>query len=406
MTSARALAIVLIVACLALAWPVLRWGLAAWYGSQGEVMRAFVLSSVDARAAGAVAAERLERGDAVGARQAALRALATAPMDGRAWSVLGLSLATDGAEAAAAAVMDRAAEVAPRDTVVRAWLLQRAWISGDAPAFRHHLDALLRVDPDLIPQLAGPLSGLIGTELGLALRQELAERPPWRAALWQAWWHVPGRSTLFHTYLGSLAADGGLSRAEAMAWSHALERDGAYGPLAWLWQQGNREDGVPAAARLTDGDFARPPAGFGLGWRLVPAPGVSAVFSLGSGPSPAQSALVLQFAGQRAPFEHLQQFLRLPPGAYTLRYQVRADGLRTAQGLQWVVFCLPGWQELATGPLAKGRHDWRVEAMPLVVPVSGCTTQVLRLRLRALGPSDQWAVGGLRYAAMRLDPDV
>jgi len=403
MTSARVLAMVLIVACLALAWPVLRLGLAAWYGAQEEVVRAFALASVDARAAGAVAAERLGRGDAMGARQAALRALATVPMDGRAWSVLGLALAADGAEAAAA-VMGRAAEVAPRNTVARAWLLQQAWTSGDAPAFRYHLDALLRVDPDLIPQLAGPLSGLIGTELGLALRQLLAERLPWRAALWQAWWRVPGRSTLFHAYLGPLAAGGGLSRAEAMAWSHALERDGAYDPLAWLWQQGNREDGVPAAARLTDGDFARPPAGFGLGWRLIPVPGVSAVFSSGSGPSPAQSALVLQFAGQRAPFEHLLQLLRLPPGVYTLRYQVRADGLRTAHGLQWVAYCLPGWQELAAGPLAKGRHDWRVEAMPLVVPASGCTTQALRLRLRALGPSDQWAVGGLRYAAMRLDP--
>lgn len=404
MASARTLAMVLVIACLALAWPVLREALAAWHGSQGDAARAWARSPGDARAAVAVAAGRLADGDASGARQAALHALADAPMEGRAWAVLGLSLVADGNEALAAAVMGRAVEVAPRNRTVRAWLLERAWASGDAAAFRHHLDALLRVDPAVIPQLAGSLSGLIGTELGLALRQELAERPPWRAALWQAWWQMPGRSPLFHAYLGSLAAGGGLTRAEAMLWSHALERDGAYALLAWLWQQGNREDGVPMPALLTDGDFARPPAGFGLGWRLTPAAGVRAVFSPGSGPSPAQSALVVQFAGQRAPFAHLMQILRLPPGEYTLRYQVRADGLRTAHGLQWAAYCLPSWQELAAGPLARGRHGWRVEAMPLAVPATACETQVLRLRLRALGPSDQWAAGGLRYAELRLHP--
>lgn len=404
MASARLLAGLLVLACLSLAWPVLRSGLAAWHGAHGAVEQAFELWPADARAAGAVAAGRLAGGDTAGARLAALRALTTAPMEGRAWSVLGLSLAAEGAEAAALMTLLHAAEVAPRDTVVRVWLLQRAWVGGDAQAFRHHLDALLRVDPGRIPELAGPLSGLIGTELGLALRQGLAERPPWRAALWQAWWHVPGRAPLFHAYLGPLAVGGALSRAEAMAWSHALERDRAFQALAWLWQQGNREDGVPASALLTDGDFAQPPAGYGLGWRLGSAPGVSAVFSPGSGPSPAQSALVLRFAGQRAPFEHLQQILRLPPGDYILRYQVRADGLRTEQGLQWVVFCLPGGQELAAGPLARGRHDWRAEALPLAVPATGCDTQALRLRLRALGPSEQWAAGGVRYAALRLDP--
>lgn len=404
MASARLLAVLVIATGVALALPVVRLGLASWHGAQGAVASALAWWPADARAAGAVAAERFREGDVEAAGQAAMRALASAPMDGRAWSVLGLARAARGDEPTAVAVMSRAAEVAPRDAVVRAWLLERAWKTGDASAFQQHLDALLRVNPDAIPDLAGPLSGLIGTELGLALRQTLAEAPPWRSALWAAWWQQPGRSPVLHAYLASLATGARLPRAEVMSWSSALERDGHHAEMAWLWRQGTREDGVPPAALLFDGGFRSPPSGYGLGWRLHPTPGVSAVFSPGSGPSPLDSALVLQFAGQRVPFEHLLQLTRLPPGDYTLGFDVRADGLRTAHGLQWAVHCLPGWRELAASTPAKGRHGWREGTLAFTVPAESCDTQVVRLRLRALGPSDQWVSGSVRYANLGIRP--
>lgn len=404
MASARVLALLVVLACAALAWPVLHIGLAAWQGRQGDVAQALAHWPGDARAAGAIAAQRLQAGDVDAARAAALQALAGAPMDGRAWSVLGLVAAARADEATAVAVMARASEVAPRETLTQAWLLDRAWRAGDAPAFRRHLDDLLRLDPDLIPAISGPLSGLIGTELGLGLRELLAEAPPWRAALWSAWWHQPGRSHVFHAFLASLAVEGRLPRNEALIWSHALERDGHHAEMAWLWAQGTREDGMPPDELLTDGGFRKPPAGYGLGWRLQPVPGVRAVFSPGSGPSPEQSALVLQFAGQRAPFENLQQLMRLTPGDYVLGFDVRADGLRTAHGLQWVVHCLPGWRELAASTPVKGRHGWREGSLAFTVPAEACATQALRLRLRASGPSDQWASGGLRYANLHLRP--
>lgn len=399
----RALALLFVGLVLALAWPFARMSMGAWKGGEGDVASAIRWNPADALGQRAMAYRHLEAARPVEAEAAARASLERAPMDGPAVAAWALAREMQDDGQSAALGMSHAADVAPRTTVARRWLLGRAVAAGDGSAFRLHLDALARVDPASVDEIAAPLGSLVGTPLGLELRALLSESPPWRSRLWQAWWGQAGRSFVFHSYLASLAVNARLSREEAMSWSAALERDSRFEELAWLWQQGHRESGPRTLEGITDAGFRAAPEGYGFGWRAWPVPGASVAFSPGSGPRPDDSALVLHFSGQRVPFEHVQQLLWLAPGEYRLDYKVRADGLRAAQGLAWNVHCVPGEVLVGQGAPAKGRQAWRSSSFVFRVPESGCRAQRLVLRLRAIGPSEQWAAGGVRYGALRLE---
>lgn len=401
----RVVAALLVLVSLALAVPVARVAWAAWLGTNGDIDGALQVHRSDGRALRARAARALQQGEVAAAERDARAALAAAPMDGTAWALLGAAREALGDTSGAEQAMEQAVRLDPREVMPRLWLLAEAERRQDGPVFTQHLDALLRAHPEQVEVLAGRLAAFIGTPLGLQVRSALATAPPWRARLLQAWWLQQGRAFLFHAYLSSLAKGQRLRRDEAIAWSNALERDSQFAAMAWLWQQGNTEDGAPPKALLVDGGFRAPPANYGLGWRVFSPPGASVVVSPGSGPTPGTGALVLQFFGQRVPFDNVHQYLRLSAGRYELAYQVRADGLRNERGLQWMMRCPGTWQVLGESPPAKGRHGWREDAFTFTVPPQGCDTQLLSLRLQASGPSEQWLAGGLRYAGLTLRPD-
>jgi hypothetical protein len=91
-------------------------------------------------------------------------------------------------------------------------------------------------------------------------------------------------------------------------------------------------------------------------------------------------ALHLLFRGTRIKFEHLRQYLLLPPGDYFLLGRARPDNLKAAQGMQWALYCLGKNEPLTVTERFTGLDQWTRFRNQFTVP-AGCPVQMLRLEL-------------------------
>ncbi|QDA55852.1 hypothetical protein [Thermomonas aquatica] len=87
----------------------------------------------------------------------------------------------------------------------------------------------------------------------------------------------------------------------------------------------------------------------------------------------------LHFLDRRVPNAGLEQPLLLSPGNYRLTLRMRAQGLRSELGLQWMVTCSgPGGVAGRTEPV-DGSFGWRTFEADIAIPPTGCPGQWLRL---------------------------
>ena len=144
------------------------------------------LARVDADVGPAFGPDRVQRTlDAVptpSAEQiaAARDVLDARPLDGRAYRAIALAQHRPG-------LLDTANARWPRDPMTRASLTDRALAEGDVATGLQHLDALLRVAPELSATFVPLLMPHLGdARVREALADRLSENPPWRGSLFAA----------------------------------------------------------------------------------------------------------------------------------------------------------------------------------------------------------------------------
>ena len=89
------------------------------------------------------------------------------------------------------------------------------------------------------------------------------------------------------------------------------------------------------------------------------------------------------------------QPLVLPPGGYQLEMRVRAQSLRSSQGLEWTLSCHRSPRPFATSDALSGDFDWRRFVFAFEVPSEACDGQWLRLDNPAPGGSAGIVTGDL-----------
>src|SRR5690606_13382660 len=120
--------------------------------------------------------------------------------------------------------------------------------------------------------------------------------------------------------------------------------------------------------------------------------GVFTDIEAGAG-SRGSRAAHLHFIG-RAARGNLRQALLLAPGHYRLSMQVRAEFLRSDQGLRWIVRCDKG-ATVATTDALQGSFGWKMLNTEFDVPADKCAGQWLELRNPAVRGSAQQVSGDL-----------
>ncbi len=397
---------------LALAVVLLLLGIAGWRiigqrqaerEARQDPLRALAWRSQHPVALLVLAERQLAQGDTAAAQATASRLLAHEPLQGAGFRVLA-EVADRGGDRPRAFMLYRIAERrAPRDLATRAWLTQRYLEQGDFPQALAQVDRILRLAPQRAIDINPVLVQLArDPAFATALASVLRQSPPWRDALLAALRNPKtGDPLAAGQVMQALQDQGGLNAQDYGRWLDSLIAQGRWGEAYARWAGDvHKPDGrLPL---VYNGDFASIPSDSGFDWRRRHVPGVLLAFEQVAG---AQgNAAYLRLLNRRIPNVGLEQPLLLSPGRYQLQMRLRAQGLRSAVGLQWQLACAGPAGLIARSEPVDGTFGWRAQALAFTVPVQGCPGQWLRLVNPVGAGAAQQVVGELWLDDVAIHP--
>jgi tetratricopeptide (TPR) repeat protein len=330
------------------------------------------------------------------AREYALKALKANKLDGRALRVLGQVAEHQGDEKRAAELFNKAVALSPRDLPSHVWLLEYSLRNRQAKPAAEHLDALLRVAPELANVLLPQAAALaVNPAAQDAVLGQLALNPPWRRHLLMAL-AASGYSAdqIVPVYV-KLNAQSKLEPGDYLPLIDRLNKEGRY-PQAYLtWANLIPEKQRKYLGNVFDGGFELPleeQVG-AYGWLMQPVDGAQAQLYSTSG-TLGENSFYLEFEGRRTPYAHLSQMLALPPGQWRLSFRAKADRLDSVRGLVWRIICQADGSTLAETEPMRGRFDWREFTQTFEI-AEACAGQRLILMIPARIPAETLVNGAL-----------
>lgn len=386
------------------AWRVLGLGMADHF-ARSDPERALAWRSDHPEALLQSALRHAAAKDWPAAKAAAERALRARPIDGRPLRVLA-QVAEQGGDAKRALMLYRqAATLAPRDLPTRAWLLQHALERRDANEAAAQLDALLRLQPELLQQLQPQANLLAVTPAARgALSDTLAAAPPWRAAFLAGLAKAAYPTDAIAPFFAALKHTPDTPMAEIDPWIARLRSENRALQAYVTWVNRIPDNQREALGNVFDGGFEiaqeQQPGAFA--WQASSLPGATAYWSANRGTA-GENSYVVEFEGRRTPFAHLNQALVLPPGDWQLSWRAKGVRLDSPRGLVWQIRCDPAGTVLAESVPMMGHFEWREQTLAFTVP-PGCEGQQLGLRIPARIPAETVMNGTLWLDAVGITP--
>ncbi len=351
-------------------------------GSDPELASALYPLNVEATLAGAVNA--LGRPDSdTPAAEVESRLRAAVPYnagDARLYSLLGESLSKEGDDKAAAGMFDHALLLARTEIHALRWSIQRAVTAGDHRQALDRMDMLFRRWPEQIGLIAPAIPAVFADQNGYdAFAERLRASPPWRPALLRALAGETSTNKVFAAQLLQDLATGPTppSSAETASLLAGLFRDKQYDLAYRTFLLTLTEPEKELSGAIFDGTFQRAPSGRLFDWSARQQPGV--VVSL-----PATSGgLSVEFANTPVMRIGLQQYLKLPAGAYRLEFKASAFSAVMPKSLLWNLACVGPAGAVAQVEIPDGDYRDRVVTGDFTVPAD-CPLQLLTLQTRAM----------------------
>jgi len=330
--------------------------------------------------------------------------LAENALSGTAYAGLAHAEDARGNRVKAAHLMMIAARRSPRERNSHAWLADYFVAKLDFPRSLRHFDQILRLSPRQVHTLMPALASVSTHPEGVkAVSRWLGEHaPPWRDKFLSSWATRAPSETLLDAIFDPLRrAAHPLTARERDFWVGRLIQQGRASKAQYIWIDGLPDEHRQQVGNVFDGGFELQASDGGFGWRVGRVPGALIRQQGGAGVG-GQQALMIEFQNRRVPFQHVQQMIALPPGRYRLHGRARMDDLRNDRGLVWSLSCSPGKQQLADSERFNGRRSWTPFAVDFEIPREGCGSQLLRLRLDARVPAEQWVGGRAWFDDLRI----
>jgi hypothetical protein len=336
--------------------------------------------------------------------EAAIRAN---PSDGVAYAALGDLLETQGEIEAASRAMKVAATMAPQRTEVQSEVAAFWTRRGDMTQALEHWNVVLTFDSEMQRKLFPALLQLAEDPAGRAAFEPLLQKPV-------KWWpdffrYAAANSIRLQTardlYAMQAKGPNDPTPESLKAYLDRLQREGYWTESYFVWLNGLSSDQLQYVGNLNNGSFELPISSVGFDWISWPA-GYVLVEAAPTFGTVGSKALHVVFRGPRVKYEHLGQYMLLPPGDYTLRGRVRPDDLKTQPegGPQWAVYCIaPEWQPLGHSETFTGTDQWQRFSFQFTIPEKDCPVQVARLELAGRVPLDFEVKGGIWFDDLAVD---
>jgi tetratricopeptide (TPR) repeat protein len=353
----------------------------------------------------AEALRRMSPGEVSDAQAAAQAAFARNPLDARSLSELSRIAAVQGDEDAATRLMLIAGDMQPRALGIQAealnMLLQRRDFRGAMTA----LDGLIRARPNKARELFAVAADIASDPEGRnAVATSLAARPPWRQSF-LARTLAAGKPEIVAQIFSELRVLGTpASTAElALLISHYLkggEIDAAY----TIWLASLDPEELQRVKLVYDGGFDQAIRNLRFDWTIEPAKGLSyRLFPRNT--ASLDMTLQIDFQDFDGDIANLSQILRLRPGRYRLRGEVRFEDFQSPSGVAFRLHCLDGGQLRPldeSGPLPQS-SQWIAFEKTFSVPASGCPDQLLRLESQDGGEATGRTAGQVAFDNITID---
>ncbi len=368
--------LLLLVVALSALWLVLIRGYSD-YMARVDPARALRMHSQQPEALIRLAEAALAREDLSAAEDLARRAVAAAPLEGRAFRILGAVADLGGDSARAATLMDIAARLSPRDTATQFWLVLSAIRQQDLDTALARVDRLQRFQPETQPQMMPLLTAIASNPAGAGpLAQVLAGSPPWRDGFFAEFVRAARDTRTVASFINALRRAGtSLTGAEREVWMQRLAREYDWPRLRRLLNEA-----APNRPALADGSFELGGRGPFSGWVMPRSPGIEA--TVAERGAEGGRALRLEFFERRAQIQ-VEQVLIIAPGSWSIRGWTRMQKLEAPRGLQWKLSCIPGGAVIGESALLRGTQDWSRFEFSASVPAADCGGQLLKLEVSA-----------------------
>jgi len=327
------------------------------------------------------------------------------PGEGRAYAALGLLLENRGEAERASLAMETASRLAPQRSDVQMEVATFWMRRGDFARALTHWDTVLRHNPRQQAQLFPGLVELAGDPARHAAFMQLLGKPVqwWPAFFVHAANRAPNVDTVRVLFNLQKGGPNAASPDMLRAWLARLQKEGLWLEAWFVWLDSLPKDQIDRVGYLYNGSFEAPISNLGFDW-IHQKHGAVSLDTAGTYESSGDRALRVSFRGLRVQFQHLHQFLMLPPGDFHLQGRVRPDNLQAPQGMQWALYCVGQQAPLAVTERFRGATPWTRFRTPFSVPAEGCPVQMLRLELAGSVRLDFEADGTIWFDDLRVEP--
>jgi tetratricopeptide (TPR) repeat protein len=331
-------------------------------------------------------------------------AVAANPAEGRAYAALGRLLELRGEAERARVAMETASRMSPQRSDVQMEVAAYWMRQGDLARALGHWNTVLRYRRDQHAKLFPGLLQLAADPASQAAFLPLLKEPVawWPAFFGYAAAKAPDVNTV--RVLFNLQQGGPNAATPEMlrAYLARLQKEGQWLEAWFAWLNSLSKEEIGKVGYLYNGSFEAPLSNLGFDWIHQKHPAVS-LDTAATFDTSGEQALRVNFRGLRVQFQHLHQYLMLPPGKYRLHGRARPDNLQAEQGMQWALYCLGNKDPVVVTPRYRGSEPWTRFRTEFDVPPEGCPVQMLRLELAGTIRLDFDATGTIWFDNLALE---
>jgi hypothetical protein len=313
-----------------------------------------------------------QRGQLDAATLAAVRrAAAAAPLDARAYLILGHQQLLDGEPRRAVATLEAGQRLDPRQRLIHLLLLDRYLRTGRYADAATQFSVLARLMGATQAPIAIAMAQMsLAPETRDAVHRTLATDPTLERSVLIALARTKTPpATIFALASPAARADAGNQTSWGPVLVARLVDQGAFTIARAVWARVHRLPTASIVAPIFDAGFAKSPASPPFNWMLVAG-------SIGAADI-RNGGLAIDYYGRDSGVL-ASQLLVLPPGRHRFAFTVDPGKTDTASRLFWTITCVSGAKTtLATVPVVAGPTRRRIAA-ELIVPAN-CPAQMLQL---------------------------
>ena len=244
----------------------------------------------------------------------------------------------------------------------------------------NRMDGLLRSRPEFAENYFDLILKAAATPAGLkASANLLATNPPWRKDFMLfATQSIEQKSLVYNLFTSLRDIKTDVSNTELRLLIDSLFKAKDYETAYFVWLDFLSPAELSKVNLIYDGGFDVAARNLNFGWNFSSAKNsevkLAPKTNVGN-----DMALNLQFSALKGGFAGVSQYLRLDPGNYILKSEVKSDHLKTSSGIKWRIACIESPVQIASSDAFSDSTPWKSFDLNFSVPAENCNTQLLYL---------------------------